>query len=356
MKQVIRTLPAVYILSLLFLVFSCKDTTETPIEDASFPLPYSTSYQLVYGQALKISFEENKDINYVALFVDGSLLKEWKDVAGKVEDSLDISTFGMGAKSFTLKVKDKQGKIYEDYQTIHVLSDVVPEELKAAIVTMYPHNPKDFTQGLEIVNGSLYEATGDPDHIGATKVMQKDIKTGNVLNEVILEGNYFGEGITVLNNKLYQLTWTSQKCFVYDFPSLFKTETAFSYTGEGWGLTNDGSQIIMSDGSERIYFRDPVTFAVKKVIYVYDNAGKIKNLNELEYVDGLIYANVWMTNKIVVIEPSSGKVLKNIDCTEFARKAKGNGDVLNGIAYNEASKAFYLTGKYWPFIAEVVFK
>lgn len=356
MKNVRRTLPVLAILSLIFFIVSCKDKNESLPEEKSFPLIYSATYQLMYGEVLKVSFEENKEINYVALFLDGELLKEWKNMSGNTEDSIDITAYGMGAKSFTLKAKDKEGRIYEEYQTIHVISDVVPEALNAEVLAMYPHNTKDFTQGLEIVDGFLYEGTGDPDHIGVTKVMQKDLKTGNVLNEVSLEGNYFGEGITILNDKLYQLTWTSQKCFVYEFPSLFKTGNSFTYTGEGWGLTNDGSQLIMSDGSERIYFRDPTTFAVKRIISVYDNKGKVKNLNELEYVDGLIYANVWMTYKIVVIDPASGKVLKNIDCTDFAKRAKGNGDVLNGIAYNEAEKAFYLTGKYWASLAKVVFK
>src|SRR5690554_2330280 len=353
MKNVRRTLPVLAILSLLFFIVSCKDKNESLPEEKSFPLIYSATYQLMYGEVLKVSFEENKEINYVALFLDGELLKEWKNMSGNTEDSIDITAYGMGAKSFTLKAKDKEGRIYEEYQTIHVISDVVPEALNAEVLAMYPHNTKDFTQGLEIVDGFLYEGTGDPDHIGVTKVMQKDLKTGNVLNEVSLEGNYFGEGITILNDKLYQLTWTSQKCFVYEFPSLFKTGNSFTYTGEGWGLTNDGSQLIMSDGSERIYFRDPSTFGLKRTIEVYTNEGPVKGINELEYIEGKIYANVYTKNQMVIIDPETGVVTGRIDASILALDYRKTGEVLNGIAYKNSTKQLFVTGKNWPNLLEI---
>ena len=138
--------------------------------------------------------------------------------------------------------------------------------------------------------------------------------------------------------------------------SLEKRNETLSYTGEGWGLTNNGNQIIMSDGSERIYFRDPKTFQIKRIIQSYDNVGVVKNLNELEYFDGLIYANIWMTDKIVAIEPTTGKVLKTIDCADLAKEIRGNGDVLNGIAYDHDTKKIYLTGKYFPYLVEALFE
>lgn len=341
--------------SCLLLVFgACTDEPEID-EDVTFPVSYSTNYQTVFGKPLTLQLTKNAEIKEVSLFMEDSLYQTWTNLTNDINADFDITTLGLGAKRFTLKAKGKNGQEFVENQTIHVLSDVVPQKLTAKVVTLYPHNPKDFTQGLEIVNGILYESTGDPDHIGATRVIQKKLQTGETLKETTLDGNYFGEGITILDNKLYQLTWTSQKCFVYDPISLNKSNTTFAYTGEGWGLTNNGKEIIMSDGSERLFFRNPNTFQVTKVISVYNNAGAVKNLNELEYVDGKIYANIWMSNQIVVIDAQNGKVLQTIDCSEFAEKGKGNGDVLNGIAFDKKQNKFYLTGKYWAYLAEVIF-
>lgn len=348
-----------YASALLFMVLisltSCKNEISKE-DDLVFPITYSLNYQQVFGKPFQVSFSKTQGVNEITLLINDSLLKTWTNISGDIEDSFDLSRLGLGAKSVTIKTKDKEGNQAVENQTIHILSDIEPQYLTTETKEIYPHNSEDFTQGFEIVNGILYESTGDPDHKGATRVMRKELKTGKLLNEALLDGNYFGEGITVLNNLVYQITWTSQKCFTYNAETLEKKPVSYNYTGEGWGLTNDGKSIIMTDGSERIYFRDPSSFVVKKLISVYDNKGPIKNLNEIEYVDGLIYANVWMTNKIVVIDAQTGKVIKNIDCTEFEAKAKGNGDVLNGIAYDKQTKNFYLTGKYWPYLGRVEFK
>lgn len=340
----------------LFFLFSCKE--DTTIEDTEvFPIEYSMDYQTVIGKPWNITLLQTKDLQEIQLIVHDSLVKTWKNTStDKINETLDIAWAGLGKKGVTIKIKDKEGNELSENQVIHVLSDVIPEELIAETKELYTHNIQDFTQGLEIVDGILYESTGDPDHKGATRILQKNITSGTTINEQPLEGNYFGEGITILNNQLFQITWTSQKCFIYDAKTLVRQAESFNYTGEGWGLTNDGTSIIMSDGSERIYFRDPKTFRVQKTISVCDNKGVVKNLNELEYVDGLIYANVWMTSKIVVFEATSGKVIKTIDCSEFEAKAKGGGDVLNGIAYNHTTNKFYLTGKYWPYLGLVEFK
>lgn len=353
MKKIISV--SLIIGTLLFAVTGCKDSVDTDETTEEFPVGYSAKYQLTYGESFKIGFSKLEGISEVTVILEDSILQTWNNAPKISETSFDITSFGIGVKSLTIKVKDKSGKEFAENQTIRILSDIQPLAQTVKVISLYPHNTEDFTQGLEIVNGLLYEGTGDPNRMGATKVMQKQLKSGEVQKETALDAGYFGEGITILNNKLYQLTWTSQKCFVYDFPSLAKTDLSFSYTGEGWGLTNDGKYLIMSDGSERLYFRDPATFAIKKIIQVYDNAGPIKYLNELEYVDGIVYANVWMSNKIVAIEAETGKVLKSIDCMDLTLKAKGNGDVLNGIAFDHSAKKFYLTGKYWPQLAEVEF-
>ena len=164
-----------------------------------------------------------------------------------------------------------------------------------------------------------------------------------------------GEGITILGDKLYQLTWQEQKCFVYN-KSTLQIEKDMPYIGEGWGLCNDGTSLIMSNGSERITFRNPETFEIERTIEVYTNQGAVTNLNELEYIDGLIYANVWMTNKVAIIDPLNGKVLAELDATTLVNAGKGNGDVLNGIAQDPKSKKLYMTGKNWMKLFEVKIK
>jgi len=353
MKFPFRTSLWLLLLS-IFCLGSCKNDTEDL--DDTFPVEYSASYQIAAGTPFSIQFSSPKNIEELSLLINDSTYKVWKNPTNVITQKFDVSNLGIGLKNLTLKAKTTDGKEYTENQTISILSDILPENLKTEIVQLYPHNPTHFTQGLEIENGNLYESTGDPNRTGATKVMEKELKTDKILREQDLDANYFGEGITIFKNKLYQITWTSQKCFVYDFPSLNKENVTFSYNGEGWGLTHDDQYLIMSDGSNRIFFRDPTTFAVRKTIEVYDNVGPIKELNELEYIDGKIYANVWQTNKIVVIDPQTGKVLQDIDGTDFVTIARGAaGDVLNGIAHDPATGKIYITGKYFDKLGEVKF-
>ena len=197
--------------------------------------------------------------------------------------------------------------------------------------------------------GNLYEGIGQ---YGSSKLSQVDLKTGKVNEKlsITLAGDYFGEGITVFNDKIYQLTWEEQTCFVYN-KSTFELDKTIPYIGEGWGLCNDGKYLIMSNGSERITFRNPETFAIEKIIEVYDNKGPIQQLNELEYIDGKIYANVYTSNQIVVIDPITGRVEAIIDCSILEKEGRGYGDVLNGIAYND--EKIYMTGKNWNKLFEV---
>jgi glutaminyl-peptide cyclotransferase len=167
-----------------------------------------------------------------------------------------------------------------------------------------------------------------------------------------LDATYFGEGITIIGDLLCWVVWWNSKCFVYDKKTMV-LKNEFTYVGQGWGLCNDGKVIMMSDGSERITFRDPKSFQATKVIEVYDNVGPRTQLNELEYIDGKIYANVYTTGTVLVIEPTTGRVLQEIDANELVVRGKNGGDVLNGIAYNKLTKKLYMTGKYWPKTFEV---
>jgi len=223
------------------------------------------------------------------------------------------------------------------------------KKLNYQILENYNHDPDAFTQGMEIYNNCLYEGTG---LYGRSSLRKVDLQSGQVLKKINLDKKYFGEGITIFNDKIYQLSWKENTAFVYDLQfNLIKT---FSYQGEGWGLANDGQHLIMSNGSEYISFRDPKTFKSIKRIEVKNGNQKIKNLNELEYHTGFIYANIWQTDYIVKINAESGKAaayldLKGILKTDYT----GEIDVLNGIAYDPENNSLLITGKLWPKIYRI---
>jgi glutaminyl-peptide cyclotransferase len=218
------------------------------------------------------------------------------------------------------------------------------------VVRTYPHDPGAFTQGLEYRDGQLYEGTGRP---GRSTLRKVKLETGEVLKQVPIPPAMFGEGITIWNHQIFQLTWQHQSGFVYDL-STFDLLRRFSYVGEGWGLTNDGRQIYMSDGSSEIRIWDPATLAEKKRLKVRDGTREITFLNELECVRGEIYANVWQTERIARISPADGRLLGWIDLTGILPpQDRSQVDVLNGIAYDAAHDRLFVTGKLWPKLFEI---
>ena len=220
------------------------------------------------------------------------------------------------------------------------------------IAHTYPHDAKAFTQGLIFVDGHLYESTGLN---GRSSLRMVDLYAGNVLQKHDLPADIFGEGLTDWDSTLIQLTWTSHKAFVYDRFS-FALQKTMSYEGEGWGLTHDSSQLILSDGTPTLRFLDPRSFKVTRRLKVTDQSGKaIENLNELEYVHGEIYANIWQTDDIIRISPRTGKVLGRIDLKGIIERHElhGEGAVLNGIAYDEKGDRLFVTGKLWPKLFEI---
>jgi glutamine cyclotransferase len=224
----------------------------------------------------------------------------------------------------------------------------------------YPHDTGSFTQGLEIHNRIMYESTGNPDNVpnNGAWIGKIDITTGKQNKKAFLAADYFGEGITILNNKIYRLTWQNQKAFVYALND-FKPIKEFSYQGEGWGLTHDGTHLIMSNGSNILSYRDPDTFNEVRQIYVQDHTGMKNNLNELEFIEGYVYANVWQTNQIIKIDTATGNVTGILDLTEIIRQDpalyNSPSDVLNGIAWDSTTKRIYVTGKKWPKLLELKF-
>ncbi len=225
-------------------------------------------------------------------------------------------------------------------------------------VDVYPHDTNAFTEGLLFHEGKLFESTG-ASGLPQTRSLfgEVDLSTGGIEVKVELDREkYFGEGITFLNGQVFQLTYTSRIGFVYDEKTYQKIQEFTIPSKEGWGLTTDGHLLIMSDGTEKLTYLDPISLNVSKKITVTENGAAKQNLNELEYVDGYIYANVWMTNEIVKIDAKDGKVVGRIDLTPYATDAKNtfpDAMEMNGIAYHPDRKSFFITGKLWPKIYEI---
>ena len=240
--------------------------------------------------------------------------------------------------------------------------DTIPSDTTVVysfrLVNAYPHDTNAFTQGLVFENGNLFESTG---LTGGSSIRRVDLTTGQVLQYRMMPGPYFGEGIALWQDKIYQLTWTSHVGFVYD-SATFDSLGLFRYGHEGWGITHDGSRFIVSDGTPRLRFWDPFSLTAIDSVDVYQVVGgtrrSVKNLNELEYINGKVYANVWMSDLIAIINPLTGKLEAWIKLTDLVARERalaipGHFDVLNGIAYDKVSDRLFVTGKYWPELAEI---
>jgi glutamine cyclotransferase len=235
---------------------------------------------------------------------------------------------------------------------ITFLSDLVPVEYTYQVVNEYPHDVGAYTQGLQFVDGELYEGTGN---YGTSSIRRVNLETGEVKQIRNLDPSLFGEGITVLGERLYQLTYKSQVGFIYDRSTFQEIQKVYYQNREGWGLTNNGEELIMSDGTNVLYFLDPEMFTINHQLEVYHNEGPADNLNELEYIGGKIYANRYFTDEIVIIDPETGKVEGRINLKGILKPAhrEPTTDVLNGIAWDGEQGRLFVTGKYWPLLFEI---
>lgn len=226
-----------------------------------------------------------------------------------------------------------------------------PAHYTYEVVNVFPHDPNAFTQGLLFDEGSLYEGTG---LYGRSSLRRVDLESGAVLAQIALPEAFFGEGITIVGDKVYQLTWREGTGLIYD-KETFALQEQFAYSTEGWGITYDGTRLIMSDGSAMLYFWDPASLATLGTVEVHDETGPVVRLNELEYIEGEIFANIWQTDTIVRINPTTGKVVGWIDLSGLLSPADRTSatDVLNGIAYLPESKRLFVTGKLWPKLFEI---
>jgi glutaminyl-peptide cyclotransferase len=306
---------------------------------------------------------EELNVNFQTKIKDGSLEKIDISIDGKkIQTSNNLtnsfvyktSDFGVGKHIVKISAIKTDGVTGENYEEIFVTSDTKPIKYSYQIIAEYPHNVNHFTQGLEFHENFLYEGTGQE---GFSSIYQVDLQTGKVKKEYKLENKYFGEGITILNSKIYELTYKNKIGFIYDL-NTFKLLNTWSYKSiEGWGLANNGHSLIMSDGTENIYFIHPDTYQEERKIQVCNEYNIVKNINELEYIKGEIWANIWTTDTIVIIDPETGKINGEIDLSGLSgtilQNQKEQIDVLNGIAWNPITDKIYVTGKLWPKIYEI---
>ena len=299
---------------------------------------------ITLGETLSLSIKnlQNHPIESVSYTLSGNVISE--------NSALTNSKLGEQVIEATIKTK---GETQVISQNLTVLNNTSPKVFSYKIINEYPHDITSYTQGLEFYNGELYESTGQR---GESKLRKVDYKTGSILKNINLADDYFGEGLTILNNKIYQLTWQKGIGFIYDINSFEKTNS-FKYgkSKEGWGLCNNGKVIYKSDGSEDIWILNPETLIEQEYIQVYTNKGPIKEINELEWINGKIYANRYQKDGVAIINPENGAVIGVIDFSPLKKLVKQHQglDVLNGIAYNPKTKTVFVTGKRWDKLFEI---
>jgi glutamine cyclotransferase len=325
---------------------------ESQNTEAPFQFGFSDNLAIKYGDVVMIPIETNGEAKNVTITFGGRVIQKFVQPKEKLSVQLDSKKYQIGAYEIEMQGTDQEGQFFTEIRNVRILSDVTPEKWKLEIVRRFPHNESSFTQGLAFSGEQMYEGTGDPNQNGSSLVAKVNLNTGEIGQKIGLDATRFGEGITILGDQIFQLTWLNHKCLVYNKETL-ELLKEFDYTTEGWGICTDGKLLYMSDGSERIYVRNPKNFDIIKTVEVYTDEFAIPRLNELEFVNGLIYANIWTSNEIAVIDPLTGKVLALIDATNLVNEGKGNGEVLNGIAYQAKSNKLYMTGKFWPTLFEV---
>lgn len=350
------------ILLLSFLmVNSCSDKKSQKQEEANGSISEKAKEEN-YQKVSKLTFPNEKE-NYVigdlvqfdlsipdSIAVDSVQTYSNSNLQNTITgeyNAIDIPTSNLpvGNNTFKVEVFLSNGKKESHYQSLKFLSDTQPKQLTVQIVETYPHDPNAYTQGLFYENGFLYEGTGKK---GRSSLRKVELETGELVNSHSLPNEYFGEGIAAINGKIIQLTWTSKTGFVYDKDGL-KLLNKVKYPTQGWGLTTDGERLIMSDGTSTIYFLDPENFNEISRIKVYNHKGPVEDINELEYINGRVYANIWQESYIISFDPKTGKVLEKIDCSKLVPEQYKNDkdNVLNGIAYDQENQRLFLTGKRW---------
>jgi glutamine cyclotransferase len=311
-----------------------------------YKLQLESPKSIQVSETLRISVKEKSGnpIDSVQYFINGILVEN--------HEAIDIKHYKLGKQAVSATIYFN-GEKKQLNNTIYFLGKSAPKVYSYEIINEFPHDNKAFTQGFVFHNGFFYESTGQ---LGNSSLRKVEIETGKVLQKIDLDRKYFGEGMTILNDKIYQLTWKKKVGFVYNLES-FELEKTFNYTQskEGWGLTHNMEKLIKTDGSERMWFLNPETLEEEYFIETYTNKRKAENLNELEYVKGKIYANLWQKNSILIVEPSNGAIEGIVNLKGLQSKAGQDGDdnVLNGIAYDIENDRLFVTGKNWNKVFEI---
>lgn len=344
-----KKLNLLYIILLGIITTNCGDTKKGEnsiftIDNSVFK-PFYTSNDVLKVGVLNPA---SKTIDSIVYYINDN----------KIATSKGNATLDFPLKNQKLGYQNIKALVFfggdssEATSRVELVSDVEPKLLKYTVINTYPHDIKSFTEGLEFYKDTLYESTGQK---GSSYVRKYDYKTGKIYKQIDLDPAYFGEGITILNNKIYQLTWQEKTGFIYDV-NTFKLEKKFTYDKEieGWGMTNDGKSIFHTDGTEKIWTLNPSTQKLESNINVYSGQSKIKSINELEFVEGKIYTNVWLKDAIAIINPTSGGVEGVLDLSKLRKELKSpTAEALNGIAYNPKTKTIFVTGKNWDKMFEI---
>lgn len=345
------TLTAFIVLAATLFQLACNNkvgsyiTFKNPLQGESFNS----------GEPVKIELDVPKDaeIQKVSYLIDG---KPFAEKANAEFVTLDTQNLPLGYRMLTAIVKSGD-KVDTITNNIILTTDKKPEKLKYTLVNTFPHDTSSYTQGLSFVDGKLLESTGRK---GQSHLKYVDLKTGKAMKSAALKPEYFGEGSVKVGNKIIVLTWKENVGLVYD-ANTFEEIATFPYQAsrQGWGLTYDGKQLLRSDGSNKIWFMNAETYREESFIEVYDNKGAVERLNELEFIDGKLYANVYGEDKIVIIDPKTGVVEAEADLSKLLPKNYFKNDddiannVLNGIAYDVTGKRLFVTGKKWPNLFEI---
>jgi glutamine cyclotransferase len=338
---------------------SAKRSSVTPPEKISRLVLPEESLTIAIGKDIPVRLEypDSVEVDSVQFFLGGELIHTSKAGTGypehgPVEARIPTANEKTGGSGIRLRVYFRDGHAENQSRQVTFLADKKPEQYSFTVVNEYPHDVTAYTQGLQYVDGWLYEGTGN---YGGSSLRRVELENGKISKIRNLDESLFGEGITVFGDRIFQLTYKSQVGFIYDKSTFEEIQKIYYQNREGWGLTNNGQELIMSDGSHVIYFLDPEMFTVNRQIEVYTDQGPVQSLNELEYIRGKIWANRYYTDEIVIIDPGTGKVEGRVSLKGILKAAdrKPTTDVLNGIAWDKEGDRIFVTGKYWPRLFEI---
>jgi glutamine cyclotransferase len=337
---------------------SMPSVAAAPSRIASLLEPSSAVFIPVGGEIpVTLSVPDSAGIDSILVYLGGTLKMNIPGSAreagtGTFDFAVDTRGQQTGISGLRLRLFFAGGTSENHSRQVTFLSDLVPVEYTYQVAREYPHDVSAYTQGLQYVDGVLYEGTGN---YGTSSLRRVTLETGEVTKIRDLDQSLFGEGITVLGERIYQLTYKSQVGFIYDKSTFEEIQKVYYQNKEGWGLTHNGKELIMSDGTNVLYVLDPELFTINRQIEVYDNTGPVSSLNELEYINGKVWANRYMTDEIVIIDPQSGKVEGRINLKGIlkATDRKPSTDVLNGIAWDQAGNRVFVTGKFWPKLFQI---